>query len=101
MQILKHCPSCGSDKAIALKDGRIMCPACNVTFKIEEDGSSKPVDLDPLDKLHKKIMDEVDQKLTGQAQRAAAAGEETNQESDEEQDGFINWRPNGEEKEKD
>jgi uncharacterized Zn finger protein (UPF0148 family) len=51
---MKHCPNCGGE-AVELKDNKLMCLACNVTVQIEVDGSAKPVDTDPLDKIQERI----------------------------------------------
>lgn len=57
-----NCPNCGSD-AIELKGKRLFCTDCNVVYLLQEDGSAKPVDTDPLGKVTQKILAEVDKKI--------------------------------------
>ena len=67
MAEIKHCPSCGKE-AVPGKDGKIICLACNITYKIEEDGAAKAIDLDPMEKITKNILAEVDKKLSAGTQ---------------------------------
>ncbi len=64
---VKHCPNCGGTNTEQLPGDRLLCIDCNVTYKIELDGSAKPVDTDPLgkiiDKVHAKIKAEQQPKV--------------------------------------
>ena len=51
---MKHCPNCGGE-AVELPGNRLMCAVCNVTLKVEPDGTAKPVDTDPLGKINERI----------------------------------------------
>lgn len=100
--MFKHCPCCGSDKAVPLPNSRIMCPICNVTFKIEEDGSAITIDNDPIGKINKRI-DELEGKLPNPAgaKQPEMAAPQADDEMSEENDGFIDFganKNNGKEK---
>jgi len=80
----KLCPNCGGPLE-QLKDGRFLCIADNVMFKIEEDGSARPIDTDPLGKIYRRI-DELEKKIT-----PAAPGQPSTvdlQPEDQEDDGI-------------
>jgi uncharacterized Zn finger protein (UPF0148 family) len=77
------CPNCGSE-AIELKGKRLFCADCNVVYLLQEDGSAKPVDTDPLGKVTEKILAEVDKKIDEKI-----GGIQTEQIESDETDGFI------------
>lgn len=87
---VKFCPNCGSD-ATELKGNRLLCTVCNITYKIEENGSAKIVDMDPLGKITDKIMADVDKKIDEKlaGKQAGPADGPPVDDPDEFSDGFF------------
>ncbi len=91
---IKFCPNCGKSD-IHAGNGKIICFHCNTAFKIEADGSAKVIDTDPLEKISKRVLEDVRREL----KQPAPANHVTDPPvadldepgDDDDEDGFITF----------
>lgn len=101
---IKHCTSCGSDQ-IVVAGNKFLCRPCNIVYEVTDTGT-KVLDTNPLAKHEQTLRDiqrdiaelkkkqggdESDVQPESSPESIEPETDETEDDSEIEQDGFISW----------
>lgn len=75
------CPNCQSENIEEQKDGKLLCIACDTSFKIEKDGA-KVVQTDVIDNLDKRVS-AVEKKISAQPPQPDQPAQPINEDPDD------------------